>query len=178
MRHLTTKLLTALLILTVPACGATNKITAKSDPYAVQMARPGKPSCIKTTVPVNEFANQIVNRPRSLVGLQPLTPHQKLSAAAEKHACDMAASGVLSYIGSKSISPMHRLKQRKYDAKITAESITAGPYDLENVLNDWNKYPRYLKNSLQPGLRHFGIGHAIAADGETHFWVAVYAAPE
>lgn len=178
MQNLIKKLSALLLIFIISACGFGKKYDATSDPYAVQMARSGKPSCIKTTVPVNEFATQIINRPRSMVGFQPLVPHQKLSAAAQKHACDMAASGVLSYIDSKSVSPLQRLKKRKYDARITAESITAGPYDLERVLNDWNTYPRYLENSLQPGFRHFGIGHAIAADGETHFWVATYAAPK
>lgn len=178
MKNFVKRLPAITLMFLIGACGHGERQHHQQDPYAIRMARPGKANCVKTTVSVNEFATQIVNRPRSSVGLHPLTPHQKLSAAAEKHACDMAASGILSYIGTKSQSPVQRLAKQKYDARISAENITAGPYELEMVLDDWNKYPRYLENSLHPGYRHFGLGHAIAADGETHFWVAVYAAPE
>lgn len=170
------KLSAALVIMAVAACGSGEK--AGVDPYALKIARPGKPNCIKTTNAVNEFAAEIVNRPRSMVGLPPIAPHQKLAASAEKHACDMAARGVLSYVGGNSKNPQERVQKRHYDAQLVAESITAGPYNLEGVLDNWNSTPQYLKNSLTPGIRHFGIGHAVAADGETHFWTAVYAAPK
>ncbi len=89
----------------------------------------------------------------------------------------MARRGVMAHHGSRTSGPAQRVKARGYRPSVTAENIAAGRFGLDGVLQAWNSSPGHLGNILIPQLRDYGIGHAIAADGKTVFWTAVYAAP-
>ena len=73
---------------------------------------------------------------------------------------------------------VQRVKGAGYRPAVTAENIAAGPFDLARVLAAWNRSPGHLGNIMLPPVSDFGIGHAVAADGKTIFWAAVYAAPK
>lgn len=169
--------LAALLVLT--ACGPVSGsgTTGATDPYAVQVGSPGEATCLATTPARNIAGAAATNRPRSGAGLPQVSPNPQLARAAAAHACDMARRGRMTHIGSTTSGPADRLRLLGYTPRITAENIAAGPFPLQRVLNEWNTSQGHLDNILLPQVRDYGIGQAIAADGRTVYWSAIYAAP-
>lgn len=147
------------------------------DDILVQAAAPGRAQCVATAAAENKAAAQVTSARRAAAGLQPLRPNPKLAEAAARHACDMAMRGQMAHRGSASKGPSQRLKGVGYKPAITAENIAAGPFSLEQVLHAWNGSAGHLSNVMLPQARDFGIGRAVAADGRTIFWAALYAAP-
>lgn len=144
----------------------------------VQAAVPGAAQCLATTPAENAAAAHATSRQRAAGRLPPLRPDARLAQAAARHACDMARRGVMAHQGSRTKGPAQRVKGVGYRPAMTAENIAAGPFDLSNVLGAWSQSPGHLGNIMLPPLADFGIGRAIAADGKTVFWAAVYAAPQ
>lgn len=155
-----------------PAPSANNQFQ-----HAVQVTDAGKPTCLKTTAIQNDLAAQATNAIRQRARLPLVTPSPLLADIAARHACDMARRGLMTHEGTGSPGPGARVKARGYRPTLTAENIAAGPYNLGTVLVAWNTAPRHLANVLIPQVRDYGIGQAISADGKTHFWAAIYAAP-
>ncbi|WBU62991.1 CAP domain-containing protein [Paracoccus aerodenitrificans] len=114
---------------------------------------------------------------RARHGLEPLKANRSLQLAARAHACDMASFGWMSHRGSHSAGPAERVKAVGYRPRITAENIAAGNFDLNRTLTEWSRSPNHRNNILLPSISEFGIGHALSADGKSHFWTAVYADP-
>lgn len=168
------------LVLGLAACGAKETSTqgpVADDPHDVQVIAPGKATCLVTTKDQNRIGSQITNSVRSQVGFAPVKPSELLARAAAFHACDMAKRGRMTHVGSPMKGPGARVKAARYKPSLTAENIAAGPFDLQQVLHEWNRSSGHLNNILIPQIRDFGIGQAIGADGKTRFWVAVYGAP-
>lgn len=143
----------------------------------VQAAAPGQAQCFATAAAENKAAAQVTSARRAGAGLRPLRPNPKLAEAAARHACDMAMRGQMAHRGSASKGPSQRVKGVGYKPAITAENIAAGPFSLEQVLHAWNGSDGHLRNIMLPQATDFGIGRAVAADGRTMFWAAIYAAP-
>ncbi|MFV0294147.1 MAG: CAP domain-containing protein [Paracoccus sp. (in: a-proteobacteria)] len=140
-----------------------------------QVATPGQPVCPSTSPTQAESALTAINILRTQHGLAPLRTSKKLQRAAEKHACEMARRGVMSHAGLTSTGPADRIKRQGYRPLLTAENIAAGKFDLHRVQTEWVRSPKHLANMMIAGLQHYGIGRAIAADGKSVFWAAVYA---
>lgn len=149
----------------------------KRDPHEVQATRPGKPTCLRTSSIQNDLGAQATNAMRSRAGLPPVEANTLLADVAARHACDMARRGLMSHRGSGTPGPGARVKANGYMPMLTAENIAAGPFNLGRVLGEWNASQGHRDNILIPQVRDYGIGQAIAADGRTRFWSAVYAAP-
>lgn len=115
------------------------------------------------------------NAARKAHGLRPVRGSVTLSAAAARHACDMATRGRMTHVGTSTKGPAQRVKAQGYRPAITAENIAAGPLDLRQTLAAWQQSSGHLANILVPQLREVGIGRA--SNGRTNFWAAVYAAP-
>lgn len=147
------------------------------DPHDVQATAPGAATCPETTAAENAAGVAATNRVRRAKGLAPLTPDPVLALAAARHACDMAQRGRMTHAGTSTKGPAMRVKALGYRPALTAENIAAGPFSLDRVLGEWNRSPGHLANILIPQTRQYGIGHAVAADGKTVFWAAVYGAP-
>lgn len=159
------------------AAGADARINVRSDLTVVQAAQPGVPSCLATSRAEAEAALAATNALRRQHGLRPLRVNAALTAAATNHACEMAARGLMSHEGRGNTGPAQRVRAAGFQPRLTAENIAAGPFTLERVVAEWNRSPGHMGNILVPQMRDFGIGRAVAADGRTVFWTAVYAVP-
>lgn len=134
-------------------------------------------TCYQTSKQENEAAAASTNATRRANGLPALRANADLARAAARHACDMAARGIMSHRGSQTKGPMQRIKKTGYKPQLAAENIAAGPWGQERVLHEWARSRGHLDNILIPQVRHYGIGKAIGTDGKTVFWAAVYGAP-
>ncbi len=135
----------------------------------------GGASCVHVTPAEAATALAMTNSVRAKQHLPPLVTHRKLQEAAAKHACEMANRGVMSHRGAAGTGPAARVKQLGYAPRLTAENIAAGRFDLTRVQQEWARSPGHLANILVKQAKHFGVGYAVAADGKTIYWAAVYA---
>ncbi|MDO5658192.1 MAG: CAP domain-containing protein [Paracoccus sp. (in: a-proteobacteria)] len=167
----------AFLCLIPLAATADSRINVRNDLTVVQAARPGQPHCVATSRDDARQALEATNALRRQHGLRPLRVNAALAAAAAGHACDMAARGLMTHEGRAGGGPAQRARAAGFQPRTTAENIAAGPFTLERVVAEWNRSPGHMGNILLPQIRDFGIGRAVAEDGKTVFWAAVYAAP-
>lgn len=132
--------------------------------------------CMATTANENAFGAAETNAVRKANGLGHLRPSKKLADAAARHACDMARRNEMTHRGSTTKGPSQRVRAVGYKNRIVAENIGKGFSQADGVLDAWVRSSGHLQNILLPQVRDFGIGKAIAADGLTVYWAAVYAA--
>ncbi|SES71176.1 CAP domain-containing protein [Paracoccus homiensis] len=164
-------------IMAVAACADQGGGGSDHGGVHVQATDPGDPTCYKTTSQQARVGAQATNAVRQKAGLPFVAPDPLLSRVAARHACDMARRGLMTHKGSGTPGPGARVKANGYMPLLTAENIAAGPYSLGRVLVEWNASQGHRDNMLIPQVRDYGIGSAMAADGKTRFWAAVYAAP-
>ncbi len=136
----------------------------------------GTVQCFATTGRDNANGAARSNAIRSARGLGQVRPNDKLAAAAARHACDMARRNEMTHKGSQLRKPSHRVRAQGYRQTIVAENIGKGFDSAAQVHQAWVNSRSHLSNILLPQIEEFGIGHAIAADGRTVYWAAVYAA--
>ena len=141
-------------------------------------AAAGQAHCLPTSPEAASVAVAATNRARAARGLAPLRTNARLQRAAEAHACEMAMRGAMTHAGTKTTGPMARVKGQGYAPRLTAENIAAGRFDLGRVLSEWSSSPDHLSNLIISGTQDFGIGQAVAADGKTTFWAAIYGKPK
>lgn len=132
--------------------------------------------CVATSAQEASLALAQTNRMRAQRGLAELRINRKLATAAARHACDMARRQQMTHVGSTTRGPGQRVKATGYRQSIVAENIAQGFSTAERVSGAWLSSRGHLTNILLPQAREFGIGKAVAADGQV-FWAAVYAAP-
>lgn len=144
----------------------------------IMAAAAGQAQCVPTSPEAAAAALAATNRARAARGLTPLRTNARLQRAAEAHACEMAMRGAMTHAGTKTTGPMARTKVQGYAPRLTAENIAAGRFDLNRVLSEWNSSPDHLSNVVIPGTQDYGIGQAVAADGKTTFWAAIYGKPK
>ncbi|MDO5642485.1 MAG: CAP domain-containing protein [Paracoccus sp. (in: a-proteobacteria)] len=141
----------------------------------VRVAGAGAALCRPTTPAEAAAALAATNALRTGRKLAPLHTDPRLQRAAEVHACEMAQRGVMGHGGASGSGPMARVKQAGYRPRMTAENIAAGHFDMTRVHQEWARSPGHLGNIVIDGLQHHGIGFAVAADGKSIFWAALYA---
>lgn len=163
--------------LALAACGAPATSPRVHDPHAVQVGQPGDATCIATSAAENQRIAARTNAARRQAGLPPVQANSLLADAAARHACDMARRGRMTHVGSTSSGPGDRLRALGYRPAISAENIAAGPFSLEQVLHEWTISAGHRANMMLPQIRDVGIGQALAADGRTRYWAAIYSAP-
>ena len=137
----------------------------------------GTVQCFATTRRDNANGAATANAIRASRGLGDMRPNDKLAAAAARHACDMAQRNQMTHQGSRLRKPSHRVRAQGYRQTIVAENIGKGFDSAEQVQRAWVNSRSHLSNILLPQVEEFGIGRAVAADGRTVYWAAVYAAP-
>lgn len=158
------------LIVLLAACG-------NGQTKALRIDAPGRPVCVYTSNLENSLGAAVTSKVRGDMRLPPVRPNTLLARVAAEHSCDMAARGMMTHEGTYTSGPGERVKLKGYRPAVTAENIAAGPWNLEQVLNQWNKSSGHMGNILIPAITEFGIGRAVSPDGKTTYWTAVYARP-
>lgn len=168
----------AAIVLILSACAEQVSTPDAADAHAVQATTAGRAVCVATQNHENQTGAAATNSLRRSAGLPPVRANALLARVAAEHACDMAQRGRMTHKGSTTSGPGPRVKAAGYAPMVTAENIAAGPFSLSRVLSEWNASQGHRNNILIPQVADYGIGQAIAADGKTRFWAAVYAAPK
>ena len=116
---------------------------------------------------------QGLNGQRVATGLGGLAVNQELTNAAQRHACDVAATNRFGHTGSDGSAPDARVRQSGYSTCLTAENVAWGYSDPGQVVQGWMQSPGHRRNMLHPGVAEYGVGLAQGADGPV--WVLVMA---
>jgi uncharacterized protein YkwD len=115
------------------------------------------------------------NRLRAEAKLPPLAISTKLTAAAERHAKDMAAHEKMNHKGSDSSSPIDRIKAEGYPYRRAGENIAAGRYNIERLMKVWVDSPHHKKNILG-SFSQIGVACATGESGK-RYWCVTFGLP-
>jgi uncharacterized protein YkwD len=123
-----------------------------------------------------------VNEQRAQHRLAPLALDERLAEAAQAHADDMAARGVLSHEGSDGARLDARLHRAGYRYRFAAENIAAGLPDPLRTVERWMESKGHRANILEKSATEAGIGYVELPYGDTragfrNYWVLVLARP-
>ncbi|MBN2631816.1 MAG: CAP domain-containing protein [Rhodobacteraceae bacterium] len=111
-----------------------------------------------------------INDQRTAHGLNRLRPSDKLTAAAQGHACDMATRNYFGHQRAGGPPLGARVKAEGYRVRRVAENIAkVGSPDVARAASVWRNSPAHWQNILSPGLTEIGV--ATAAGGASTFWV-------
>jgi uncharacterized protein YkwD len=118
-----------------------------------------------------------INAERGKKGLSRLSANAKLDAAAQGHACDMAAAGKMAHKLPGGPSFQSRVKSSGYKMRTAVENIAKSSRGTaEAAAQLWRESSGHWANILEPKLRDVGIG--LATDGTSVYYVFVGGAPK
>jgi uncharacterized protein YkwD len=125
--------------------------------------------------PVIAEVLKLHNRARAKEKLPPLALDSKLTAAAKRHALDMAENDKMSHEGSDGTSPQKRIEAAGYKGRATAENVAFGSRTAADVVQGWLDSPPHKKNMLGD---YEDVGIAVArSDGGTPYWCVDFGKP-
>lgn len=105
---------------------------------------------------------------------RPLVLSQVLSAAAQKHAKDMAEHDFFEHEGLDGSTVSTRAEGFGYPYRLIGENIAAGYPDVKKVVEGWIKSEGHCKNLMHPDFQELGVGYAENDKTEYHqYWVQV-----
>jgi uncharacterized protein YkwD len=102
----------------------------------------------------------LLNNYRAAHGLQPLTHHVKLGAAAASHAQDMATNNFTGHIGSNGSAPAERIEREGYHYVWAGENVFWGSPDASVAFEWWKNSPKHNENMLWSHFTETGIRRA------------------
>jgi uncharacterized protein YkwD len=110
-------------------------------------------------------------------GLPAVTVDAALTAIAASQAGAMARAGKMSHSLGGSFA--NRLSRGGYNAIIAAENLAAGPRNLDEAMDSWQRSRGHNANLLKAGVTEIGIAVAYAPNSRYgNFWALVLAAPD
>jgi len=115
------------------------------------------------------------NRIRAIAKLPALETSERLQAAAQAHAQDMAARRKMTHQGSRGSRPIDRIKAKGYPYRRAGENIAAGFSAVDRLMEGWMDSPRHKRNILG-GFSQIGVGCAIDEDGKP-YWCVTFGLP-
>jgi uncharacterized protein YkwD len=121
-----------------------------------------------------------VNALRAKEGLLPLTRNDKLDAAAQKHAENMARQDKMAHEldGKRSVD---RVQKEEYAASVVAENIAQvtlrGTNTPAAVVDAWHNSPGHYRNIKLDAVTETGLGAAKSKSGKWYY-CQVFAAPK
>ncbi|WP_333683387.1 CAP domain-containing protein [Pontibaca methylaminivorans] len=116
-----------------------------------------------------------INTLRLQAGLVQLRPSAALARAAQDHACDLAAQGRISHVGSNGSRLADRLAGTGQRFGSARENVAQGPPG-HDVVASWMGSRGHRANLLSGDLREIGLGAALGANGHV-FWVMTATGP-
>lgn len=112
---------------------------------------------------------------RELVAAGPLTPSRELTAAASRHARDMALHGSFAHLGSDGSEPAERVSDADYHWRSTGENIAAGQRSAEAVVAAWLDSPEHCANIMGKQFSEMGVAFGLApAHKPEIYWTQVF----
>jgi len=110
-------------------------------------------------------------------GLGPVTLDPALMQMAQAQAQAMAARDKIANDAKGEFA--RRMKAAGFDAKLSAENISAGYHTLAEAFSGWRDSPPHRANMLKAGASRMGIA-AVYTPGSKYkvFWALILAAPE
>jgi uncharacterized protein YkwD len=112
---------------------------------------------------------ELINAERASNGLDPLTPHDQVGAAARAHARDMATNERLQHIGSDGTDAGNRMVREGFNWGSWGENIGAGFLTAQPLFDAWIGSPGHRAQILG-AFTFMGVGAEGSADG-TPYWV-------
>ena len=172
------------LLLRTQALGLLAALTAVALPGAIASATSPSGAIAQTSDPttvaqvnltVAEELLQLVNAERQRVNAPPMVLSDKLTAAAQRHSQDMAASRRMSHTGSDGSTMRSRIDATQYRWSTIGENVALGQPSAAAVMTAWMNSPGHRQNILNPAFTELGIGYATAAGRP--YWTQVFARP-
>ena len=102
-----------------------------------------------------------VNEARRQFDLSELRASENLSAAAQKHADDMAAFGHTRHVGSDGSVPAERFLQYGYASSYAGEATAWGFIDPRQAVEFWVNSPSHRPIILNPYASEVGLGYTV-----------------
>ncbi|ABS01883.1 uncharacterized protein YkwD [Kineococcus radiotolerans] len=155
------------LSLTAAAAAAATVVLAAPASAAEIVPPPLDPHALQVLQVLDE-----TNAARAAAGCGPLLLTPALTAAADRHTDEMAATGLMSHTGADGSSPRTRLAAQGVLPRRTAENIALG-YAAADVVDAWLASPGHRANILDCSLGFVGISERPGAAGQ--FWTQVLA---
>ncbi|GAA0628094.1 hypothetical protein GCM10009547_34650 [Sporichthya brevicatena] len=107
-----------------------------------------------------------VNAARAKQGCKPVKVAPKLTAAAQRHADDMARTTLFSHTSADGRSWIARIRKTGFK-KPGGENIARGYPSTERVMTGWLNSPGHRANILNCRFRAIGVGHNATGN----YWV-------
>jgi len=118
------------------------------------------------------------NAYRAQMGLTPVKYDEKLNAASQLHAEDMARAGDASHTGTDGSSHSDRVQRQAYYFSIAAENVASGQKSWDKVFKAWQDSPGHNVNLLLPDVTDFGVALVYDPDSAYQtYWAMLVAAP-
>ena len=154
--------LLAALALLLAACGTGLPADLAPDGVAAQLL---------AQVNAARVAGRVCGARGTFAPTHPLVLEARLTAAAQDHADDMHARGVMSHTGGDGSNPGQRIARTGYASATWGENVAAGYPSVEAVMAGWLGSDGHCANLMNPGFTEFG-------GGETdRYWAQVFARP-
>lgn len=150
----------------------------------IVLARPIAKPAIEDAAVIEARVLELVNAARAqsrrcgdreLVAAPPLTLASELTAAAARHARDMALNGSFRHQGSDGSESAQRVTAAGYRWRSTGENIAAGQRTAETVVAAWLESPAHCANLMNRAFNDMGVAFALAPSGSPDtYWTQVF----
>jgi uncharacterized protein YkwD len=110
------------------------------------------------------------NAERAEAGCDPLRADSRLSAAAQRHAADMAANDYFSHTDQDGGDSADRIHDAGFTGSRTAENIAYGQQSAAEVMADWMGSSGHRRNILNCDYDRIGLGY----DSRGDYWVQTF----
>lgn len=114
--------------------------------------------------------------PESFAARGPVRLESRLSAAARRHAVDMATHDFFSHTGSNGSDLSDRVDAQGYDWSRLGENIAAGQDSAKQVVDAWLASPGHCRNIMGP-FTELGVGYATGDTRYGTYWVQDFGTP-
>ncbi|MEV4433176.1 CAP domain-containing protein [Streptomyces sp. NPDC049585] len=132
---------------------------AWSSPAQAAAARAGSVESLRQQVV------DLVNVQRRAAGCSPVRLNAQLTAAAQKHADDMARRHYFSHTAPDGTDPGKRISAAGYRWASYGENIAYGQKTPASVMNAWMDSEGHRENILNCSFEEIGVGVSTAPDG-------------
>ncbi len=132
----------------------------------------------KKSEALEEIVTKLVeahNKERANEDLPPLELNKKLTAAAQKHAEDMAEHQKMSHEGSNGSTPFKRMEKEGYKYMRAGENVAWGQRSVKQVTKVWMESETHRHNILDR-YTEIGVGYATDTDG-VPYWCVTFGTP-